>query len=443
MLDALMTGRALTATGARPGRRRQPRHGQRAPREAARGRARRGRLAGAAPVPPARLARGRRRARVAVAHRPGEAGDHAAAVEPRPVAGRGTHLLRPRRRAQRGRPARRAARARLAGAGAGWLRALRARRRGAARLGRRRHDRARLAPSASPGRAWTGPSVASTSRARSRRRSPTALIDGPEPWFVRRSDDHRGLRPTDLGRDAARRAGLGAGRAVGLTAAPPCSPACAAWWRTHSPYPRAKTEGTARTASKDQSTKETPSGRWPSSVRDCAMTAQTNAVSAAVASTSARPRNAIVIVGSGGRGARLVPRSMVGIRAGRQATTAVGRDRAVHVRVRRVADRLLADLGVEQVALDLQDQQRLGHIGVVPVPHGGYLVVVRRVDEALLLERAPVRRRRVRPGVLRLLPVGQRRDVEDPHAGHPAPRTAQAATPTGRSRRAVRRSRTR
>jgi DNA-binding transcriptional ArsR family regulator len=28
----------------------------------------------------------------------------------------------------------------------------------------------------------------------------TALIEGPEPWFVRRSDDHRGLRPTDLGR---------------------------------------------------------------------------------------------------------------------------------------------------------------------------------------------------------------------------------------------------
>lgn len=28
----------------------------------------------------------------------------------------------------------------------------------------------------------------------------TALIDGPHPWFVRRSDDHRGLRPTDLGR---------------------------------------------------------------------------------------------------------------------------------------------------------------------------------------------------------------------------------------------------
>jgi len=28
----------------------------------------------------------------------------------------------------------------------------------------------------------------------------TALIDGPEPWFVRRADDHRGLRPTDLGR---------------------------------------------------------------------------------------------------------------------------------------------------------------------------------------------------------------------------------------------------
>ncbi len=27
-----------------------------------------------------------------------------------------------------------------------------------------------------------------------------ALIDGPEPWFARRADDHRGLRPTDLGR---------------------------------------------------------------------------------------------------------------------------------------------------------------------------------------------------------------------------------------------------
>ena len=27
-----------------------------------------------------------------------------------------------------------------------------------------------------------------------------ALIEGPEPWFVRRSEGHRGLRPTDLGR---------------------------------------------------------------------------------------------------------------------------------------------------------------------------------------------------------------------------------------------------
>jgi DNA-binding transcriptional ArsR family regulator len=34
-----------------------------------------------------------------------------------------------------------------------------------------------------------------------------ALIEGPEPWFVRRSDDHRGLRPTGLGR--ARLAELG------------------------------------------------------------------------------------------------------------------------------------------------------------------------------------------------------------------------------------------
>jgi DNA-binding transcriptional ArsR family regulator len=28
----------------------------------------------------------------------------------------------------------------------------------------------------------------------------TALVDGPEPWFVRRADDHRGLRPTEAGR---------------------------------------------------------------------------------------------------------------------------------------------------------------------------------------------------------------------------------------------------
>ncbi|HEY3530056.1 MAG TPA: winged helix-turn-helix domain-containing protein [Nocardioides sp.] len=28
----------------------------------------------------------------------------------------------------------------------------------------------------------------------------TALIDGPEPWFQRRSEDHRGLLPTALGR---------------------------------------------------------------------------------------------------------------------------------------------------------------------------------------------------------------------------------------------------
>ena len=41
------------------------------------------------------------------------------------------------------------------------------------------------------------------------------------------------------------------------------------------------------------------------------------------------------------------------------------------MRVRRVADRLLPDLGVEQVALDLQHHQRLGHIGVVPVRTAG------------------------------------------------------------------------
>jgi DNA-binding transcriptional ArsR family regulator len=35
----------------------------------------------------------------------------------------------------------------------------------------------------------------------------SALVDGPEPWFVRRADDHRGLRPTALGR--ARLADLG------------------------------------------------------------------------------------------------------------------------------------------------------------------------------------------------------------------------------------------
>jgi DNA-binding transcriptional ArsR family regulator len=35
----------------------------------------------------------------------------------------------------------------------------------------------------------------------------TALVDGPEPWFVRRSDDHRGLRATEVGR--SRLAALG------------------------------------------------------------------------------------------------------------------------------------------------------------------------------------------------------------------------------------------
>jgi len=35
----------------------------------------------------------------------------------------------------------------------------------------------------------------------------TALIEGREPWFVRRTDDHRGLRPTAVGR--ARLAELG------------------------------------------------------------------------------------------------------------------------------------------------------------------------------------------------------------------------------------------
>jgi DNA-binding transcriptional ArsR family regulator len=29
----------------------------------------------------------------------------------------------------------------------------------------------------------------------------TTLVDGPEPWFVRRADDHRGLRVTDRGRE--------------------------------------------------------------------------------------------------------------------------------------------------------------------------------------------------------------------------------------------------
>ena len=43
-----------------------------------------------------------------------------------------------------------------------------------------------------------------------------ALVDGPEPWFVRRADDHRGLRPTSLG--LARLADLGWEPAAGRTA---------------------------------------------------------------------------------------------------------------------------------------------------------------------------------------------------------------------------------
>jgi DNA-binding transcriptional ArsR family regulator len=38
-----------------------------------------------------------------------------------------------------------------------------------------------------------------------------ALIEGPEPWFVRRSHDHRGLRLTDLGRHRLRELASDAG----------------------------------------------------------------------------------------------------------------------------------------------------------------------------------------------------------------------------------------
>jgi DNA-binding transcriptional ArsR family regulator len=45
----------------------------------------------------------------------------------------------------------------------------------------------------------------------------STLLDGPAPWFVRRADDHRGLRATDHGR--ARLAELGeSGERVGRTA---------------------------------------------------------------------------------------------------------------------------------------------------------------------------------------------------------------------------------
>ena len=44
-----------------------------------------------------------------------------------------------------------------------------------------------------------------------------ALVDGPEPWFVRRADDHRGLRPTSLG--LARLSDLGWEPAAGLRTA--------------------------------------------------------------------------------------------------------------------------------------------------------------------------------------------------------------------------------
>ena len=71
MLDALMTGRALTATELARAAGGQPGDRQRAPGEAARGRPGRGRGAGPAPLPPARRAGRRRRARGAVPHRAG------------------------------------------------------------------------------------------------------------------------------------------------------------------------------------------------------------------------------------------------------------------------------------------------------------------------------------------------------------------------------------
>jgi DNA-binding transcriptional ArsR family regulator len=41
----------------------------------------------------------------------------------------------------------------------------------------------------------------------------TALVEGPEPWFVRRSDDHRGLRTTEVGRSHLADLTLRSGRA--------------------------------------------------------------------------------------------------------------------------------------------------------------------------------------------------------------------------------------
>ena len=95
-----------------------------------------------------------------------------------------------------------------------------------------------------------------------------------------------------------------------------------------------------------------------------------------------------------------------GLRA--QRTVDVGEHLAVHV--------IVAPGHVEQVGLDLEHDERLGHVSVVAVEHAPDLLVSRGVEETRLGQRHAVRRGRVGARRLRLLPVGQRRDVEDPHA---------------------------
>ena len=150
MLDALMTGRALTAAElARVAGVSAPTASEHLAK-LREGGLRGGRVAGAAPLPPAGVRRRRGSPRVALARRPRATGDAPCASRAGRVAGRGAHLLRPPGGPMRGRPARRPARARLAGARAGWLRPLRARVEGAARVGCRPDDGA-AARARSPG----------------------------------------------------------------------------------------------------------------------------------------------------------------------------------------------------------------------------------------------------------------------------------------------------
>ncbi len=97
------------------------------------------------------------------------------------------------------------------------------------------------------------------------------------------------------------------------------------------------------------------------------------------------------------------------------------------VRERRVPDGVLAPRHVEQVGVDDEQHERLGHVGVVALEHARHLVLPGGVQEADLGERGAARRGRVAAGGLGLLPVGGGGDVVDPHGYQCTPLSRRAS----------------